>query len=65
MVPVPVIASGGMGKPEDFQRAVCEGHADAVAAASILHYGKYSVQEIKKVAEQSGINIRSVSEDNL
>lgn len=65
VVPVPVIASGGMGKPEDFQRAVCEGHADAVAAASILHYGKYSVQEIKKVAEQSGINIRSISVDNL
>ncbi len=65
VVPIPVIASGGMGKPEDYQKAVYEGHADAVAAASILHYGRYSIQEIKRSAQQAGINVRSVSEDNV
>lgn len=62
-VPIPVIACGGMGRPEDYQEAVFDGHADAVAVASILHYNKYSVQEIKRCAKQAGINVRYIWEE--
>lgn len=58
VVPIPVIASGGMGEPGDFAKAVQEGHADAVAAASVLHYNKYTVKDIKEKAYLDGINIR-------
>lgn len=58
IVPIPVIACGGMGKPSDFTRAVVDGHADAVAAASVLHYNQFSVEEIKEQAYADGINVR-------
>lgn len=58
IVPIPVIASGGMGKEEDFIQVVNEGHADAVAAASVLHYGNFTISDIKEKAYLSGINIR-------
>lgn len=57
-VPIPVIACGGMGEPEDLVKAVEQGQADAVAAASILHYNEFSVDDIKKYAEEHGIDIR-------
>ncbi len=57
-VPIPVIACGGMGKPEDYADAVKKGHADAVAAASVLHYDHYTVMEIKEEAYKDGINVR-------
>ena len=44
---VPVIASGGAGKPEDFGRVLTVGEADAALAASIFHYGAYSVSDLK------------------
>jgi len=56
-VRIPVIASGGFGKPEDFTAAVRSG-ADAVAVAKSLHYDKVTIEQIKAEAKQSGINVR-------
>lgn len=61
-VPIPVIACGGMGSIEDFSEVVLEGHADAVALASVLHYEKCSIAQIKEAALQNGINIRKITE---
>lgn len=57
-VSVPVIASGGAGTPEDLYQALVLGKADAVLAASIFHYGSYSITEIKKYLAKRGIPIR-------
>jgi cyclase len=57
-VSVPVIASGGAGSPQDLYRALVEGKADAVLAASIFHYGTYSIKDIKQYLAQRGIPIR-------
>jgi len=57
-VSVPVIASGGAGTPEDLYQALVLGKADAVLAASIFHYGTYSINEIKKYLAKRGIPIR-------
>lgn len=57
-VPIPVIACGGMSAPEDYVAAVEQGKADAVAVASILHYGEYTVDEIKECAGKHGIDVR-------
>jgi cyclase len=57
-VSVPVIASGGAGAPEDLYKALVEGKADAVLAASIFHYGTYSINDIKQYLAQKGIPIR-------
>ena len=50
---IPVIACGGAGKPEDFGRVLTEGEADAALAASIFHYGTYTVAELKTWLDQS------------
>ncbi len=57
-VSVPVIASGGAGTLEDLYQALVSGKADAVLAASIFHYGTYSIAETKKYLAQKGIPIR-------
>ncbi len=57
-VPVPVIASGGAGAPEDFFHALSLGKADAVLAAGIFHYGVYSVEHIKQYLASRGIAVR-------
>lgn len=57
-VVVPVIASGGGGSPEDLYQALVLGKADAVLAASIFHYGTYSINDIKKYLHQRGIPVR-------
>lgn len=57
-VPVPVIASGGMGKPEDLVSAVRHG-ADAVAMADILHYGRAAVGDVRRVAQDAVIAVRA------
>lgn len=49
-VPIPVVASGGMGKPQDVVDVVRRGHADAVAMADILHYGRATLSDIKAIA---------------
>jgi cyclase len=61
-VNVPVIASGGAGKPEDFVRVFVEGEADAALAASIFHYGTYTVDDLKQHLEQHGIAVRRMKE---
>lgn len=56
---VPVIASGGMGKPEDLLPVVNEGHADAVAMADILHYKRSTIGEIRALARDAGFGVRA------
>ncbi len=57
-VSVPVIASGGAGNLEDLYQALVLGKADAVLAASIFHYGTYSISETKQYLMGKGIPIR-------
>jgi cyclase len=57
-VSVPVIASGGVGNLQHLADGVLQGHADAVLAASIFHFGQYSVTEAKQCMRQAGIEVR-------
>jgi cyclase len=57
-VTVPVIASGGVGTLEHLVEGVREGHASAVLAASIFHYGEHSIGEAKRHMAQAGLPIR-------
>jgi cyclase len=57
-VSVPVIASGGGGAPEDLYRALVQGKADAVLAASIFHYGSYTINDMKKYLAERNIPVR-------
>ena len=57
-VEVPVIASGGAGRPEHLVQAIADGGADAVLCASIFHYGHYSVREAKERMRESGLRVR-------
>ena len=57
-VPVPVIASGGVGTLEHLADGICEGRADAVLAASIFHYGTHTVGEAKALMAARGIPVR-------
>src|SRR5690242_160444 len=57
-VHIPVIASGGAGKPEDFERVLTVGAADAALAASIFHYGTYTVGDLKQFLEGRGVPVR-------
>jgi cyclase len=60
-VAVPVIASGGVGELSHLVEGVLDGGADAVLAASIFHYGKFSVAEAKTAMAAAGIPVRPVS----
>ncbi|MFN8507256.1 MAG: imidazole glycerol phosphate synthase subunit HisF [Dehalococcoidia bacterium] len=57
-VTVPVIASGGAGGPEHMARALTDGAADAVLAASIFHFGTYSIRQVKEHLAAAGIPVR-------
>lgn len=57
-VEVPVIASGGVGNLEHLAQGILEGHADAVLAASIFHYGEYTVRQAKEYMARQGIEVR-------
>lgn len=57
-VTVPVVASGGAGTPEDLYQALVQGKADAVLAASIFHYGTYSIRDTKEYLAGRGIPMR-------
>ncbi|MBX3415861.1 MAG: imidazole glycerol phosphate synthase subunit HisF [Pirellulales bacterium] len=57
-VSIPVVASGGAGKPEHLADAIQIGHADAALAASIFHYGEYTIQETKRILHERGIPVR-------
>ncbi len=57
-VPVPVIASGGVGKLEHLAAGVIDGGAEAVLAASIFHFGEYTVEQAKQCMAEAGIEVR-------
>ncbi len=57
-VNIPVIASGGVGNLQHLADGVQQGHADAVLAASIFHYGEYTVQQAKKFMSERNIPVR-------
>jgi cyclase len=61
-VPVPVIASGGVGNAQDLVDGVTQGHASAVLAASIFHFGEVSIAEAKSALAAAGLPTRPVSE---
>lgn len=56
-VNIPVIASGGAGKPEHFKSAILEGGADAVLAASLFHFGEIKIIDLKKYLRSEGIEV--------
>ena len=58
-VAVPVIASGGVGELGHLVEGVTDGGADAVLAASIFHYGKYTIAEAKRAMKEAGIPVRA------
>lgn len=58
-VPVPVIASGGMGSPDDAVKAVRESMADAVAMADILHYNRATLGDVRAAALAAGVDVRA------
>ena len=60
-VSIPVVASGGGGKPEHLYDVLTEGKADAALVASMLHYGEYTVAEIKEYLIGRGLKIRMVN----
>jgi cyclase len=57
-VSVPVIASGGVGTLEHLAEGVTQGGADAVLAASIFHFGEYSIEEAKRAMAKAGVEVR-------
>ena len=57
-VDVPVIASGGAGKLEHFYDVLTEGKADAVLAASVFHYGTFSIRQVKEYLRSRGVEVR-------
>ena len=60
-VSVPVIASGGAAGPGDFVRAICDGGADAVLAASIFHRRTFAIAEVKRAMAEAGLSVRLTS----
>jgi cyclase len=59
-VNIPVIASGGVGELDHLVEGVVEGHADAVLAASIFHFGEHTVAEAKTYMSERGVTVRPV-----
>jgi cyclase len=57
-VPVPVIASGGVGNLQHMVEGIRDGHATAVLAASVFHFGEYSVREAKDFMKKAGLPVR-------
>jgi len=55
---IPVIASGGAGGPEDIFRALTSGKADAALAASIFHYGRFTIGDVKDYLSERGVHVR-------
>jgi cyclase len=59
-VSVPVIASGGVGAVDDLVRGVIDGHASAVLAASIFHFGEVSIAQAKQALAHAGLPVRPI-----
>lgn len=62
-VSVPVIASGGVGSPEHMLEGLVEGNADAVLAASIFHFGNYTVQDVKRFLANHHVPVRGIAQE--
>lgn len=60
-VSVPVIASGGAGKMEDFKDGIIDGKADAVLAASLFHFGEIKISDLKEYLKSEGIPVRQLA----
>lgn len=60
-VSIPVVASGGAGRPEHLADAIVEGKADAALAASIFHFGEYTIHQTKQVMADRGIHVRMLA----
>jgi imidazole glycerol-phosphate synthase subunit HisF len=58
LVPIPVIASGGAGTPQHLIDALTEGGASAVLLSSILHYGEYTIESLKREMQDAGLPVR-------
>jgi imidazole glycerol-phosphate synthase subunit HisF len=61
-VSIPVVASGGAGTPDHLADAVLEGHADAVLAAGMFHFGDYTIEETKRAMAARGVVVRTYQE---
>jgi len=59
-VKIPVVASGGAGSPQHLLDVLTSGHADAALAASIFHFGTYSIGQVKQFLAQRGVSIRLI-----
>ncbi len=57
-VTIPVVASGGAGRPEHLADAISVGHADAALAASIFHFNEYTIRQTKEIMAARGIPVR-------
>ena len=57
-LPIPIIASGGAGKMEDFRDVFVQGKADAALAASVFHFGEIAIPDLKQYLRNEGINVR-------
>ena len=57
-VSIPVVASGGAGRPEHLADAILVGHADAALAAGIFHFGHYTIRQVKETMRHRGIPVR-------
>lgn len=57
-ISIPVIASGGVGTLDDFSQGVIEGHASALLAASIFHFGQHTIAEVKQHMNSHGVPVR-------
>lgn len=64
-VSIPVVASGGAGNPDHLADAILEGHADAVLAASIFHFGQFTIQETKERMAARGVPVRLEAEPRV
>ena len=60
-VGIPVIASGGAGKPEHFADAITQGHASAVLAASVFHFGQFSIDDAKSAMQAANVPVRRLA----
>jgi cyclase len=58
---IPVIASGGAGEPGHFVKVLTAGEADAALAASVFHYGTYTVEDLKDYLERAGVPVRRIA----
>jgi cyclase len=63
-VGIPVVASGGAGRPEHLADAIALGGADAALAAGVFHFGECTIREVKELFQRRGIPVRPVSKTN-